>query len=73
MVHSDIFKLKIDFDAVIDKEIWEIDELIPKILDELIVDVGYPRLKLYGNVLKQKVNAFIFLKHWLNLYHMFIL
>jgi hypothetical protein len=44
LIHADIFQLKVDLDVVVGQKGGELDELVPEILDELIVDVGDPGL-----------------------------
>lgn len=44
LIHSYIFELKVDPDVMIGKEWWEFDELISKILNELIINIGNPGL-----------------------------
>lgn len=67
MVHTDVFELEVDFDEVVGQIWWELDDLVSKILDELIIDVGNPGLKSDWYVLKQKVNSLLLLKDWLEL------
>lgn len=56
LIHSNVLELKIDLDAIIGKEGRELDELVSKIFDELIVDVGNPGLELDWDVLEKEVN-----------------
>ena len=44
LIHAYIFELKVDFDEVIGEKGWEFDELISKILNELIINIGNPCL-----------------------------
>lgn len=62
MVHADVLELEIDFDVVIGEEGGELDELVPEILDELIIDVGDPCFQLDGDVLEEEVDALLFLQ-----------
>jgi len=44
MIHTNIFEFELNFDKVVGEVRGELNELIPEIFYELIVDVGDPRL-----------------------------
>lgn len=43
LIHAYIFELKLGLDTVVSQKWGELDELVPKALDELIIDIGDPR------------------------------
>jgi hypothetical protein len=61
--------LECDFDVVVGEEGGELDDLIPEVLDELIVDVRDPGFQLDGNVLEEDVDAFFFFQYGADLDH----
>jgi len=63
LVHADVFELEVDFDVVVGEEGGELDELVPEVLDELVVDVGDPGLQLDGDVLEEEVHRLLLLQH----------
>jgi hypothetical protein len=64
--------LEIDFDIVIGQKGGELDKLVSKIFNELIINVGDPSLEFDGNVLKKKMYGLLFLQDRLYLYHMLV-
>ena len=72
LVHTYIFQLELDFDAVIGKEARKFNELVPEVFNKFIVDITDPSLKLDRYVLEHKVNWFLLFKHRLDLDHMLI-
>lgn len=52
LIHADALELEIDLDVVISQKGREFDELVPEVLDELVVDIGDPGLQLDRDVLE---------------------
>lgn len=67
MIHPDIFQLEINLDVIIGQKRRELDNLIPKVLNKLIVNVGNPCLESDGYVLEQEMNGLLFLEYGLKL------
>lgn len=44
MIHTNVFQLELNDDTVVGQVMRELNQLIPEILDKLIVDVRYPCL-----------------------------
>ncbi len=63
MIHADVFESELNFDKVIGQVRGKLDNLIPKVLNKLIVDVGYPCLQPDGHILEQEVNTFLLLQN----------
>ena len=72
MIHADIFELEVDAEVAIGEEGGKLNQLVPEVLNELIIDIGYPSLQLDWHVLVKKVYALLLLQNRLNLYHVFI-
>ncbi len=53
LVHAYIAQLKVYLYVLLREEGGKCDELVPKIFNELVVNVGDPDLKLDGHVLKE--------------------
>ena len=62
LVHADIFELELDLNVVIGQKRRKLDKLVPKMFNELVVDVGDPGLQFYGDVFKEQMYAFLLLK-----------
>ena len=52
LIHTDILQLEFDLDIIVGEKGGELDELIPKILNELVIDIGDPSLQLDGDILE---------------------
>ena len=63
VIHAYVFELKVYFDIVIGQKRGKLDELIPEVFNELLIDVGDPCFHLDGNVLKQKMDALFLLQY----------
>ena len=72
VIHADIFELEVNTEVAIGEEGGKLNQLVPEVLNELIIDIGYPSLELDRHVLVKKVYALFLLQNRLNLYHVFI-
>jgi hypothetical protein len=52
MIHADIFEFELNFDTIISEIIREFNELISKVLNELIINIRDPGLQSDGYILE---------------------
>ena len=71
MVHSDVLEFEIDFDKVFGQFWWEFDNLISKVFNKLIIDVGDPGFEPDRYVFEQEVDTIFFLQNRLELDKLF--
>ena len=61
VIHADIFELEVNAEIAIGQKGGKLNQLVPEVLDKLIIDIGYPSLHLDRHVLVKKVYALLLL------------
>jgi hypothetical protein len=63
LVHADVTELELDLYLIFSQKRGESNELIPEILDEVIIDILNPSFNLYGYVFVHNVKGIFFFKN----------
>ncbi len=61
MIHADVLESELDLDEVVGQVGRKLYNLVPEVLDKLVVDVRNPRLQPDRHILEQEVNALLLL------------
>jgi hypothetical protein len=72
LVHSNIPELKLGLDEIVGQKGGELDELVPEILDKLVIDVGDPGFQFDGDVLVDQIEVLLLFQYFLYFDHVLI-